>query len=389
MIHGTMFLVTFFCLSLSLSASVLAQVTGSVTGKVLDAASDLPLADANAFIANTTLGAASDAQGTFVITNIPPGTFEVVVSVIGYQVEKRTIRIAGGRPDSLIFRLGARILEAPAVEVSAKQQRQWRQQLKKFRSLFLGTTENASQCKFENPYVLDFTEKDGRFTASASEPVVIINRALGYRVVIFLEFFETSGELIRYSGVPRFEELPPKNKWAKAEWERNRIKAYRGSLRHFLAALCRYYDMVEADETKKAQILNQDELEQKGYDGFQVYEVENPWTKKTIHHAEIAKATDLLRPGDRPNERKLNFHHYLDITYLDELEESQYRLFLNEHRGLRPQRSLVKLNVDTLVMNKSGTFHVPFGLRTYGYWAWEKVAEMLPFDYMPPASPSP
>ena len=73
-------------LSLLLAGSAsYAGISGKIMGRVIDSQTQGPLIGVNIIIEGTTLGAASDAQGNFVIINIPPGTFSVKASMIGYK----------------------------------------------------------------------------------------------------------------------------------------------------------------------------------------------------------------------------------------------------------------------------------------------------------------
>jgi outer membrane receptor protein involved in Fe transport len=64
--------------------SARAGTTGRLTGRVLDPAKK-PIEAANIAIPSVRLGALSDAQGRYGITNIPSGTYEVRVSLLGYR----------------------------------------------------------------------------------------------------------------------------------------------------------------------------------------------------------------------------------------------------------------------------------------------------------------
>ncbi len=62
-----------------------AGTTGKLAGKVIDAATKEPLPFVNIIIVGTSMGAAADAQGNYVILNIPPGTYSVRAQYVGYQ----------------------------------------------------------------------------------------------------------------------------------------------------------------------------------------------------------------------------------------------------------------------------------------------------------------
>lgn len=61
-----------------------AGITGKITGRITDAESGEPLVGVNILINGTQLGAATDLNGNYVILNIPPGTYTLKVTMIGY-----------------------------------------------------------------------------------------------------------------------------------------------------------------------------------------------------------------------------------------------------------------------------------------------------------------
>lgn len=88
------FLVTTALLALCLS-SVLAGPSGKIAGVVKDKKSGEPVIGANVFLEGTTLGAATDVEGQYNILNIPPGTYTLSVSMIGYIPSKvQNVRVS-------------------------------------------------------------------------------------------------------------------------------------------------------------------------------------------------------------------------------------------------------------------------------------------------------
>jgi len=67
-----------------LSPQLYGGTTGKVAGTVVDARTGDPLIGANILIDGADIGAATDIHGQFVILNIPPGTYDVRASMIGY-----------------------------------------------------------------------------------------------------------------------------------------------------------------------------------------------------------------------------------------------------------------------------------------------------------------
>lgn len=79
-----------FVFCIAVSSGIFAQSTGKILGKIVDKTTGEPVAYANIVLEGTSLGAASDANGGFVVLNIPPGVYNVTGSYIGYQ--KTTIK---------------------------------------------------------------------------------------------------------------------------------------------------------------------------------------------------------------------------------------------------------------------------------------------------------
>ena len=63
----------------------LAGTDGTIRGKITDAISGDGLPGANVIIPELNMGAAADMDGNYLILNIPVGTYDVVVQMIGYK----------------------------------------------------------------------------------------------------------------------------------------------------------------------------------------------------------------------------------------------------------------------------------------------------------------
>jgi outer membrane receptor for ferrienterochelin and colicin len=64
---------------------VLAGTTGKIIGVVTDKATGEPLPGANVVVEGTSIGAASDLSGTYIILNVPPGVYSLTASMMGYK----------------------------------------------------------------------------------------------------------------------------------------------------------------------------------------------------------------------------------------------------------------------------------------------------------------
>ena len=67
------------------SSAIYAGDTGKLNGFIKDKETNEALIGANAVVLGTTHGAASDVTGFYFINNIPPGTYSIKISMIGYQ----------------------------------------------------------------------------------------------------------------------------------------------------------------------------------------------------------------------------------------------------------------------------------------------------------------
>ncbi len=91
-----------------------------IAGIVEDKESKKALAFANVFFDNTGMGTASNEKGLFKIENIEPGTYDLVVRVMGYkQLHVEDLELAAGQIRTLRIKLAPKVLELGGVRVSA------------------------------------------------------------------------------------------------------------------------------------------------------------------------------------------------------------------------------------------------------------------------------
>ncbi len=115
-IFFTIFFTIFFAIGLH------AGTTGKITGHVRDAADREPLIGANVLIEGTTLGASVDMDGYFFIINVPPGTYTVIASYIGYASERQTdVKVKTDLTTDLSFELRPTTMELKQVEIVAER----------------------------------------------------------------------------------------------------------------------------------------------------------------------------------------------------------------------------------------------------------------------------
>ncbi len=64
---------------------LLAGTTGKIAGRITSSPENEPLIGANVLVKGTYLGAATDADGFYAINNVPPGTYTIAVTFVGYR----------------------------------------------------------------------------------------------------------------------------------------------------------------------------------------------------------------------------------------------------------------------------------------------------------------
>ncbi|MBL7137055.1 MAG: TonB-dependent receptor [Candidatus Marinimicrobia bacterium] len=115
-------LVATFCFLLFSVVIIIAGTTGKISGRVVDATTGEPLVGVNVVIEGTTMGAATDIDGYFVILNIPPGLYDITASMIGYATYTiRSARVEIDLTTTLDFRMKQEVLKGEVVEVIAQR----------------------------------------------------------------------------------------------------------------------------------------------------------------------------------------------------------------------------------------------------------------------------
>lgn len=108
-------------MSLALSAGVFAQ-SGKITGAVKDASNGDPVVGANVIIEGTTFGAAADGNGVYFILNVPPGTYRLVASAVGYARQTvANVTVSADQTVTQDFNMQSEAIGLDEIVVEARQ----------------------------------------------------------------------------------------------------------------------------------------------------------------------------------------------------------------------------------------------------------------------------
>ena len=97
-----------------------AGTTGKIAGKVVDAQTKEGIPSVNVVVVGTSLGGASDIEGAYFILNIPPGTYQVKASAVGYTaVVTGNVQVTADQTTRVQFTLQSQSVEMGEVVVAA------------------------------------------------------------------------------------------------------------------------------------------------------------------------------------------------------------------------------------------------------------------------------
>ena len=226
-----------YLLIILLSIPLLSSAQFTITGKVINLYDKKSIAKASVFLSNTTVGSVSNEDGSYLLTNVKPGQYDMVVSAIGYETAYQTIKVDKNLTIPYT-ELNPKSIDLKAVVV--KPDMNWQQNYNIFKREFFGPSENAEQCKIMNPEVLNlaYNKKSLLFTASSNDYLEIENKALGYRIKYYLTDMEKNVGIgsLYYEGNVLFTPMQGSASQIK-RWKKNRLKAYLGSSEHYFRSV--------------------------------------------------------------------------------------------------------------------------------------------------------
>lgn len=385
-----------------------------LAGKVLSSDNKAPVASANVYISNSSVGTVTDEKGQFIIRNFPAGRYDLVISCIGYETQVITLSSAQLPPLLTIF-LKPKINELQEVIVEPYEKNGWEKWGSFFMENFIGTSAFSRDCKLLNKEVIKFrfSKKNNTLKAIANDRLVIENRALGYVLKYDMTRFEYDfgTRIFLYQGYPLFEEMETKRKGLQKRWAENREDAYYGSVMHFMRSLFRnklieqHFEVrklikLPDAEKKRVRALYRTQAVNAAINGTLMADGQLPglrrdsaaYYRKVMNEPEsmnvlinkiltgdsIAYALDSATVG-------LEFNDYLQVVYTQKKTPPEYQKMLPRGVTSIPITSeLFRTSPNSIMVLASGNYFEGTDLITSGYWAWsEKIANLLPNEYWP------
>jgi hypothetical protein len=332
------------------------QLTGSVVEK-----GNTAIPGASVFIEGTTMGTQTDANGHFSLKNIPTGRHRLVASMVGY-VPKMVLIDFPGKTSELTFSLEEDNKTLAEVRVVGTQDKTWEKQFRAFEKGFLGESYSKKEVYITNREVVDFTENEEAFTAKATQPLQIVNKTLGYKITYFMDNFEKTNSLTAYKGLASFEKLVPEDARQERRWQRNRVEAYEGSMKHFLKALVE--NRLE-EEGFNAYLLKPEYLNNLRRGLF--------FDRNNERHV-VFKAADLAGPVTTDGLRTLEWRIPMEIVF-------------NKKRVARPifmdapYPYTILIPKGLIQVTNTGDIMNPYSIEMRGDMGKIGMADLLPLDF--------
>jgi hypothetical protein len=355
-----------FYLLLALILWCFATISGAqsiIKGTVKDAKTGKPMPAVNVYLSNTTIGNFTKKEGKYKIETTETGLFKLVFSFTGYKRKVMKIHLYPHSTSTFDASLEPKIYQMKDLTVTGSNKK-WKRRFKRFKKYFIGTSKFANQTTIQNSYILHFSEDHHTLTAKAKKPLIVINRALGYKIYVRLAQFKFRGFMKGYYLIyPRYVTLEPKNEKQLQEWKHNRRKTYKKSLKHFLVSLYHHRKNHEHYRIKHDRYL---------------YPLADSIKQEALRGKAPARLAKMLK-GFKLAQKDWIIH---------------YRLPANKYNGARlnPSKNINTLYAEASLLipnthnhiffiDKNGVLLNPRSIIISGYWAKLRLADHLPLNY--------
>ncbi|WP_345950346.1 carboxypeptidase-like regulatory domain-containing protein [Mucilaginibacter sp. PAMB04274] len=385
----------------------LAHAQYTISGNIINLYDKKPVAKASVFLSNTTIGTASADDGSYLLRNVKPGQYDMVITAIGYETLYKTIKVEQTLNIPYI-ELTPKTVELNAVVV--KPDPEWQNNYRIFKDELLGPSDYALQCKILNPEILDlnFDKAKRTLTASTNDYLEVENKALGYKLKYlltnFIKDYHTAS--LYYQGNVLF--IPMQGKPSQVrKWYKNRLEAYMGSSQHYLRSLLGNQLMEQGfrsmrlirkpnlqrppDSLIQAKIAkygsaaisihgNSIIMQKKDSLDYWLERKRMPKIVETLVTAQL-NVDSLIKKTDQKGIFAIGFQDVLYIVYNKKKGHSNY-----DKRPLNAPdfpTSLMNFSEPYAFFDTNGIIVNPTSVVFEGDWGSDRLAKLLPYDYDP------
>lgn len=342
--------------------SLLGYAQSLISGKVVDAETKMPLEGASVFAQNTTRGVITNKEGEYKIV-LNKGGYELVISYTGYTSQTINLQADADKQIDVEMKKEDQSMSEVVITSSNEVPDGLEKYGQFFLKNFIGATPFADSCILQNPEALKFLyyKRSDKLKVLAREPLVILNKALGYNLRYELDsfVFYYKNSICSYRGNCLYT-LMEGDTAQQALWTQNRQTAYLGSKLHFLRS---YYDSTLKQEGFTVDMLSPTNAQQ-----FQ--RLANPYDTLYYYYNESTGNAELWFPQKA------------SITYTKKAPEISYLQQNHLPLNVKMQISYVDLS-DAILIKENGYFLDQRSWTAQGYWSWKNLADQLPFDYEP------
>lgn len=343
------------------------QAYVTISGKVTNLKGEA-VAYANVYIDQTSIGATTDLNGKYYLTQIPLGQKRLIVSQVNYEkvIFLMNFKVPEEIVKNIILKDAINVSDQVIVEVERDDK--FVQLFNRFKPQFLGFSEFAKECEIVNREYLELKENDyGGYEGKSLKPIHIKNYALGYDIFYTIDSVENIGRTFALQGDMQFKELVPRDNDELEKWLRNRKTAFRFSLRYFLKSL--YHN-----KTSEAQLY---------YEGMDAFPNAESYPSYKLNYKDIVSDA-------KNNFKRLNLNNSIMEVVMIRPVPLDYRRHFRRTVVFDENKLISFLKVNGHIeFNENGYFIPSGGFKAYeveGYFTFYRVAGMLPDDYDPDSS---
>lgn len=395
-----------FIVAILISNQIIAQHI--IEGRVINSDDRSPIFGASIYINNSSLGTSSNKEGYFKI-NSPNRIVELVVSNMGF--DKRVLEIQLPLEHELVIGIKEKSTVIEEVVVRNYLKDGWKEWGSFFIENLIGVGDFADDCKILNHEVVKFRfdKKANVLTAICTEPLKILNKALGYELTYDLGSFrmEFGTRMFFFEGYAFFKDIGK----GRSKFKKNRQVSYLLSMNRFVSST--YHNQWEKDGYVVRKLVKKDnevriearqkhkaimDTIQKKYHGnwnlFYASQKEitvdkmNSLQKQMSQPEKISYLMGIMKPEEiiveednSKNLKRLNYSDYLYIIYPAYFSESKNKIL---QRAATQDSELFIVGNEGIIIESQGGYFPTANWILSGYAVgYSKLAYLLPLDYIP------